>query len=61
MKPLTPPCFPSHNITKSAENHPLPMRDVIMEQPQTATKFSGLKCISSIEDNYSFLFVIYLL
>ena len=42
--PLTPPalppppfpmfsvtCFPSRNITKNAETHPLPMRDVIIE------------------------------
>ena len=28
-----PPCFPSRNITKNAETHPPPMRDVIIEQP----------------------------
>ena len=27
------PCFPSRNITKNAETHPPPMRDVIIEQP----------------------------
>ena len=26
-------CFPSRNITKNAETHPTPMRDVIIEQP----------------------------
>ena len=31
--PLTPPCFPSHSITKNAEIHHHPMRDVIIEQP----------------------------
>ena len=31
--PLTPPCFSSRNITKNADTHPLPMRDVIIEQP----------------------------
>ena len=34
--PLTPPpCFPLRNITKNAEIHPSPMRDVIIEQPLT--------------------------
>ena len=28
------PCFLSRNITKNAETHPPPMRDVIIEQPQ---------------------------
>ena len=33
--PLTPPppCFRSREITKSAETHQPPMRDVIIEQP----------------------------
>ena len=26
-------CFPSRSITKKAETHPPPMRDVIIEQP----------------------------
>ena len=33
--PLTPPWFPSCNITKNAETNPPPMRDVIIEQPHT--------------------------
>ena len=27
------PCFPSSNITKNAETHPPPLRDVIIENP----------------------------
>ena len=30
---LTPPCFPSRNITKNAETYPPHVRDVIIEQP----------------------------
>ena len=33
MKYHSPPCFPSYNVTKNAETHPLPVRDVIVEQP----------------------------
>ena len=29
----SPSCFPSRNTTKNADIHPLPMRDVIIEQP----------------------------
>ena len=32
--PLTPPpYFPSHSITKNAETHLPPMRDVLIKQP----------------------------
>ena len=33
MKHHSPASFPSHNITRNAETHPPPMRDVIIEQP----------------------------
>ena len=37
LRPLikyhAPHCFPSRNITKNAETHPPPMRDVIIVQP----------------------------
>ena len=33
MKYHSLPSFPSRNITKNAETHPPPMRDVIIEQP----------------------------
>ena len=32
IKYHSPPCFPSRNITKNAETHPPPMRDLIVEQ-----------------------------
>ena len=38
MKYHSPPCFPSRNITKSAETHPPPMRDLIIEQPLMGKK-----------------------
>ena len=30
---LTPPCFPSRNITKNSKTYSSPMRDVFIEQP----------------------------
>ena len=33
IKYHSPPCFPSRNITKNADTHSPPMRDVIIEQP----------------------------
>ena len=33
MKYHSPTSFPSRNITKNAETNPLPMRDVIIQQP----------------------------
>ena len=37
MKYHSRPCFPSRNITKYAETHPPPMRDVIIEQSHGGT------------------------
>ena len=33
IKYHSPPCFPSRNITKNADTHSPPMRDVIIEHP----------------------------
>ena len=37
MKYYSPPCFPSRNITKSAETHPPSICDAIIEQPLSET------------------------
>ena len=36
--PPPPNCFPSSNITKNAETHLPPLRDVIIEQPLTTAR-----------------------
>ena len=37
IKYHSPPYFQSCNITKDAETHPPPIRDVIIEQPQRSS------------------------
>ena len=44
-----PPRFPSHNITKNAETHPPPMRDVIIEQPLDKIHYKRYFLIISVK------------
>ena len=58
MKYHSPPSFLSRNITKNAETHPPPMRDVIIEQPLYQTIDSNVWSVVQQEnaDLYQFRF-----